>query len=111
MPAPSAPVQAREGFNAHGNGAPVQVPPPSAAEPPRPPLLVDSREAARLLGVSERTLWGLTDAGELPAIYLGRAKRYAVGELEAFIQRRLDGQREGGQAARQSGQTAHAPAQ
>jgi excisionase family DNA binding protein len=52
------------------------------------PLLVDSREAAKLLAVSERTLWGLTAAGKLPCVRLGRrVKRYALSDLEEFVAR------------------------
>jgi excisionase family DNA binding protein len=58
----------------------------------RPPLLVDSREAARLLGVSERTLWTLKDSGQVRAINIGRSVRYPVSELERYIRRQLDAQ-------------------
>jgi hypothetical protein len=57
------------------------------------PLLVSARRAAKLLSVSERTLWGMTwPRGDLPAIRLpgrGRARsiRYAVGDLEKWIER------------------------
>lgn len=54
------------------------------------PLLVTSREAARMLSVSERTLWSLSARGELKAIKLGRAKRYSVAELVAFIERKAE---------------------
>ena len=52
----------------------------------REPLLVTSREAARMLAVSERTLWGLADRGEIPRIRIGRAVRYDVRDLDAWIQ-------------------------
>src|SRR3954467_15660986 len=65
---------------------------PTGDAGPRHPLLVDSHEAARLLAVSERTLWALTDAGEVRCLRLGRAKRYAVAELERFIARRMEGE-------------------
>jgi excisionase family DNA binding protein len=50
------------------------------------PLLVDVREAARLLSCSDRTLWSLTaPRGPIPCLRLGRAVRYAIADLEAFI--------------------------
>jgi excisionase family DNA binding protein len=52
------------------------------------PLLVKVREAARLLGVSERQLFNLTAAGELRPIYLGRAKRYDPADLRRFVDQR-----------------------
>lgn len=51
------------------------------------PLLVTPREAARMLSVSERTLWSLSAKGEIPRIKLGRSARYAVSDLREFIER------------------------
>lgn len=48
-------------------------------------LLVDAREAARLLSIGERTLWSLTNQGAIKAVRIGRAVRYSVESLEAFI--------------------------
>ena len=68
--------------------APVVLPrlaPPPAPEPPPPPLLVTPAEAARMLSMSERWLWGATQRGEIPAVRLGRAVRYRVADLESYI--------------------------
>ena len=52
------------------------------------PYLLGSREAAKVLAVSERTLWGITSPrGELPAIHIGRAVRYDPNDVLAFIER------------------------
>jgi excisionase family DNA binding protein len=51
------------------------------------PLLVPAREAARLLAVSERTLWGLTRRGEVPCVRIGRAVRYDPRDLAAYVER------------------------
>jgi excisionase family DNA binding protein len=51
------------------------------------PLLLTPKEAAKALSVCERTLYGLTKAGELPAVRIGRAVRYDVGDLRAWIDR------------------------
>lgn len=52
------------------------------------PYLLGSRAAAKVLAVSERTLWGITSPrGELPAIHIGRAVRYDPNDLVAFIER------------------------
>jgi excisionase family DNA binding protein len=51
-----------------------------------PALPVDTREAARLLCVCERTLWALADSGQLPHIEIGKAARFAVTDLHASVQ-------------------------
>ena len=51
------------------------------------PLLISGREAAKLLSVCERTLYTLTKAGEIPAVRIGRAVRYSVDELQAWVRR------------------------
>jgi len=58
------------------------------SEEPRP-LAVGAKEAARMLGVSPRTLWTLTNAGEIPVARIGtngRSLRYRVVDLEAFLE-------------------------
>lgn len=60
-------------------------------------LLVCSRDAARLLSISERTLWSLVNRGEIMCIRIGTCKRYSLSALEAFI------------ASRSSLDTVHSP--
>ncbi len=52
------------------------------------PLSLRPREAAKALGISERSLWSLTDAGEVPHLKLGRATLYPVHELKAWLTER-----------------------
>src|SRR5262249_29846714 len=98
----SLPPSFEEGFpvgsdlNRNGNAPPrLDCPTPTAEaalptpEAPRPPLLVESREAARLLCISERTLGDLTHAQEIRVIRIGRGVRYAISELERFVERRM----------------------
>jgi hypothetical protein len=55
---------------------------------PTPRLLVDSAEAARLLSISARSLWGLTSPrGDMPCVKLGTSVRYDVRDLIAWIAR------------------------
>lgn len=56
------------------------------------PWLVDSREAARLLNVSERALWELGATGKLPRVRVGRSVRFDLADLRSFI----DSQKSGG---------------
>lgn len=50
-------------------------------------LLLKSREAAQSLAVSERTLWDLTNHGDLPCVRIGRAVRYDPTDLTDWIER------------------------
>ncbi len=57
---------------------------------PRPkppaPLLLRPAEAARLLTISKRLLWTLTNRGEVPCVRIGRAVRYDPRDLEDWLQ-------------------------
>lgn len=49
-------------------------------------LLIDSRRAAKLLGISERTLWGMWNEGMMPKpIRIGRVVRFSYEELQAWV--------------------------
>jgi excisionase family DNA binding protein len=60
--------------------------------PTRPALLLTPEQAAKALAISQRKLWGMTAAGEIPYIRLGRCKRYPVDDLHRWI----DDHKEGG---------------
>ncbi|MCC6907051.1 MAG: helix-turn-helix domain-containing protein [Phycisphaerales bacterium] len=55
---------------------------------PSQPILTTSLRAAESLSISIRTLANLTAAGELPCVRIGRAVRYDVADLRAFIEAR-----------------------
>lgn len=48
-------------------------------------MLLTSREAAKLLSISERSLWTLTKTGRIAVVKIGSSKRYAVNDLQRFI--------------------------
>ncbi|MGD1276863.1 MAG: helix-turn-helix domain-containing protein [Tepidisphaeraceae bacterium] len=50
-----------------------------------PPLLVSEREAARLLGVTPRTVFRLRLAVELPAIRIGARVLYSTHHGSVFV--------------------------
>ena len=52
------------------------------------PLLLKPREAARLLAISERKLWQLTNCREIGAVRIGRAVRYSYADLRAWTEAR-----------------------
>jgi len=50
--------------------------------------LLNERQAARVLGVSPRTLWGLASRGEVPFVRVGKtSKRYDPSDLRAYCER------------------------
>jgi excisionase family DNA binding protein len=48
-------------------------------------LLVDADEAARILAIGKRKLWSETNCGNIPCVRIGRAVRYSVEALRAWI--------------------------
>jgi excisionase family DNA binding protein len=60
----------------------------AAAAPATEALLVDAREAARLLGLSARTIWSLTQRRELPCRRIGRRVLYSRAALAAYAEGR-----------------------
>ena len=58
------------------------------------PLLVDVDEAAALLSLSRRSVQQLMYSGALPSVKVGRSRRVAAVDLEAFVAHlRQDGDR------------------
>jgi excisionase family DNA binding protein len=51
------------------------------------PLLIGYREAARLLGVSDRTIFSLAKQGQIPAVRIGRAVRFDPADLRTWIEK------------------------
>jgi hypothetical protein len=56
-------------------------------------LLVDARDAARMLAVSPRKLWAMTfeEMPGLPYVRCGRLVRYAPNDLRRWIEARRKG--------------------
>ncbi len=63
----------------------------SIPHPTLEPLLIDEREAARLLGVCPRTIFSLRRAGKIRAIQIGSSVRYEVADLRHFVAAARDG--------------------
>jgi excisionase family DNA binding protein len=50
------------------------------------PCLVDVKDAAQMLAVSDRTIWRLVEIGQLPApVHLGRSARWPVADLLSYV--------------------------
>jgi len=56
-------------------------------EPAVEPLLVRVEEAARILSLSRSTIYEMMDAGEIPSIRRGTARRIPVAALRAWVAR------------------------
>ncbi|TWU06879.1 Helix-turn-helix domain protein [Symmachiella macrocystis] len=64
------------------------------------PLALRPRDAAIALGISPRTLWGLTaPRGPIPCLRIGHGKRqsvlYPVAELQAWLSRQAEAEKRG----------------
>ena len=56
-----------------------------------PPMLLNTRTAAQLLAIGQRTLWELTaPRGPIPAVKIGRCVRFDRRDLIAFIDARKE---------------------
>ncbi len=53
---------------------------------PRPPVLINVRETARLLAVSDRTVWKMAKEGRFPKpVHIGASTRWRTADVEAFV--------------------------
>jgi predicted DNA-binding transcriptional regulator AlpA len=51
-----------------------------------PPILIDIREASRLLGIAPRTIDRLIERSSFPEpVRLGRAKRWRLTDIEGYV--------------------------
>ena len=71
--------------------------------------LLNARDAAEWLAVSERTLWAITmPRGSLTCVRIGRSVRYAPSDLRKYVEDArevVDGQSTPGQTADGSGES------
>ena len=71
------------------------------------PLLISPRDAAQALGISERTLWTITQRGDLPHLKIGRLVRYSITDVQNWIeQTKQNGQADHATACQRCGQPA-----
>jgi hypothetical protein len=57
-----------------------------SVSPAAEPLAVDARTAARMIGVSQRTLWSLTaPRGPVPVARIGNRVVYRIRDLDAYL--------------------------
>ena len=68
------------------------------------PVVLRCREAAKVLGVSSRTLWLWTKAGIIPHVRVGLGRRktilYPLDEIKAWLARQSQAQVDGRKSAK-----------
>jgi excisionase family DNA binding protein len=50
-------------------------------------MLLRPKDASRMLALSERTLWSMSQAGLLPCVRVGKSVRYAPDDLAEWVKR------------------------
>lgn len=58
---------------------------------PTDPMLIGMADAARMIGVSARTLWSMANAGELPTVRIRRRVLFNVAALREWVDARTKG--------------------
>ncbi|HEY1685902.1 MAG TPA: helix-turn-helix domain-containing protein [Tepidisphaeraceae bacterium] len=53
-------------------------------------ILVDTREAARRLAISPRTLWQLTKNRIVPSLKIGKCVRYRAADLDDWTRQQTE---------------------
>jgi excisionase family DNA binding protein len=67
------------------------MPTAPAPETPIAKLALRAPEAAKALSISQRKLWEMTNAGQIPHAKLGRATVYPVATLEKWLADQVKG--------------------
>ncbi|MFN3152117.1 helix-turn-helix domain-containing protein [Bremerella sp.] len=60
-------------------------------QPPDERFLISAAEAAELLSISPRTLWTLTQSGEISTVRIGRRVMYSPSVLRRWVRERSTG--------------------
>jgi excisionase family DNA binding protein len=63
----------------------------SGVTPPPNRLTVNRKEAAAMLGISERLLWTWTNAGQIPHVRIGARVLYPVESLRQWLEQQTSG--------------------
>ena len=60
---------------------------PKPATPASPDRLLNSQQAAEILGCSTRMIYRLVASGDLSKVKIGKAARFRLSDIEALIQK------------------------
>jgi len=61
---------------------------------PIEPILIDANAAARALGICSKTVWSLTNRGDLPCVRIGQRVLYDPHDLRSWVDRQKTGTKE-----------------
>lgn len=53
--------------------------------------LVSRKEVTAILGISERTLWSMTNAGEIPCVRIRKRVLYRLSHIQQYIEEKTIG--------------------
>ena len=55
------------------------------------PKLLTVKEVAELLSISQRTVWSMTNAGEIPCVRIRKRVLYRLEHVQGFIDKQTEG--------------------
>ena len=55
------------------------------------PKLLTVKEVAEMLSISERTVWSMTNAGEIPCVRIRKRVLYRLNHVQGFIDKQTEG--------------------
>ena len=53
--------------------------------------LVSRKEVAAILGISQRTVWSMTNAGEIPCVRIRKRVLYRFSHIQHYIEKKTSG--------------------
>ena len=55
------------------------------------PKLLTVKEVAEMLSISQRTVWSMTNAGEIPCVRIRKRVLYRLEHVQGFIDKQTEG--------------------
>ena len=59
--------------------------------PSEEPKLLSVKEVAGMLGISQRTVWSMTNAGEIPCVRIRKRVLYRFSHIQHYIEKKTSG--------------------
>ena len=58
------------------------------------PKLLSVKEVAEMLSISQRTVWSMTNAGEIPCVRIRKRVLYRLDHVQGFIDKQTKGEKQ-----------------
>jgi excisionase family DNA binding protein len=55
--------------------------------------LLSMKEVAEMLSISQRTVWSMTNAGEIPCVRIRKRVLYRLEHVQGFIEKKTEGEK------------------